>query len=87
MQTVFDWGAIAIFAGLVVLFLQRSSDLGPPRDRIWQYAAPALGCAIANFIGNRALESSDVKLEVFAVVVLVLVVIYVLHVLRPFQAG
>jgi hypothetical protein len=34
LQTLFDWISILIFAGLVVLYLQRSMADGPPVDRI-----------------------------------------------------
>ena len=33
METVYDWVTVAIFAGLIVLFLQRS--VGPERDQLW----------------------------------------------------
>lgn len=34
MQTVFDWLAIAVFASLTVLFLQRSAAETSPNDKI-----------------------------------------------------
>ena len=52
MQTVYDWLTIAIFAGLIVLFLQRSQ--GYARDSMWQYLIAAVGCAVANQFGNAA---------------------------------
>ena len=57
MQTVYDWLTIAIFAGLIVLFLQRSQ--GPARDTIVQYLVPAVGCMVANQLGNAALGTPE----------------------------
>jgi hypothetical protein len=53
METVFDWLSIAIFAGLAVLFLQRSVGPRPENDRIPHYLPPALGCAVANYLGDH----------------------------------
>ena len=53
METIYDWVTVAIFAGLVVLFLQRSSSESEPEDSIWQYLAASGGCAIANYLGNH----------------------------------
>lgn len=53
MTTLYDLITIGLFAGLAILFLQRS--LGPPndKDRIYHYAPPAVGCAAANWFGNQ----------------------------------
>lgn len=56
METVYDWLTLAIFAGLVVLFLQRSTA-EEPKDHIYQYAPPALGCAISNYLGNEGMDA------------------------------
>ncbi|MEO5598404.1 MAG: XrtV sorting system accessory protein, partial [Novosphingobium sp.] len=49
MSTVFDYLTMAIFAGLIVLYLKRSSDGHdePQHDQIWQYFVSAAGCAVA----------------------------------------
>ncbi|MEE4538494.1 MAG: XrtV sorting system accessory protein [Erythrobacter sp.] len=52
METVWDWITVMIFAGLVTLLIQRSQE-EVPRDRLWQYAPPAIGCAVANYAGNE----------------------------------
>lgn len=75
METVFDWVTVLLFAGLITLFLQRSSMEEPP-DTIWQYLPPAIACAVANYLGNEGYT-------VAAVAVLVLAIGYVLKVLRP----
>lgn len=51
MQTIYDWATMIVFAGLVVLFLQRSQ--GEARDQLWHYLVAALGCAITNYLGNE----------------------------------
>ena len=53
MKTIFDILTMAIFAGLVVLFLQRSIGPQVPRDSIWQYLLAATGCAVSNYLGNN----------------------------------
>jgi hypothetical protein len=52
MTTVFDWVAVVLFAALVVLYLQRSTGPAVPGDHAWLYLPPALGCALANYLGN-----------------------------------
>ena len=52
METVWDWVTVIGFAGLVTLMLQRSSE-EVPRDSLWQYAPPAIGFAVANYLGNN----------------------------------
>jgi hypothetical protein len=52
METVFDWLTVLTFVGLVVLFLQRSSQPEPP-DRIVHYLPAAVGCAVVNYLGNH----------------------------------
>ena len=76
MQTIFDWVSLALFAGLAVLYLQRSVS-ETPRDRIVDYLPPALGCALGNYLGNH-------DHPIVAVLVLLVVVANILIVLKPF---
>lgn len=76
MQTVFDWLALALFAGLAVLYLQRSVE-PEARDRIIDYLPPAIGCGLGNYLGNHGHP-------VFGVLVLAVVVANILIVLKPF---
>lgn len=55
METVWDWLTVFCFAGLVTLMLQRSSE-EVLRDKLWHYAPPALGCALANYLGNEGMH-------------------------------
>ena len=82
METAYDWLSLAIFAGIIVLFLQRSSMENPP-DRMIDYLPPALGCAIANQAGNYALENNSILMHVVGVALLVGVCVYVWLVLKP----
>lgn len=75
METPFDWLTLMVFTGLVVLLLQRSSQ-EDPGDKLWQYAPPAIGCAVVNWLGNEGYVLP-------AVLGLVLVVAYIFYVLRP----
>jgi len=75
MDTVYDWVTVLIFAGLITLFLQRSSMDDPP-DTIWHYMPPAIGCALANYLGNEGMD-------VIAIAVIAIVVGYVFVILKP----
>jgi len=58
MQTIYDWVTVAFFAGLVVLLLQRSIGPEESQDSMYHYIAPALGCAVTNWLGNNGTTSS-----------------------------
>jgi hypothetical protein len=60
---------------LATLFLQRSMA-ETTVDRIWHYIPPAIGCAVANQLGN-----ADWHLP--AVALLVGTVAYIYYVLKP----
>lgn len=74
METVWDWLTVFCFAGLVTLMLQRSSE-EVLRDKLWHYAPPAVGCAVANYLGNEGMH-------IFAAIVLACVVVYIFVVLK-----
>ena len=77
MQTIFDWVTMAVFSGLVVLFLNRSMAPEEKQDNIYHYGPPALGCAVANYLGNH-------DQRVAAIVLIIAVVGYILFFLQPF---
>lgn len=77
MHTIYDWVTMAVFAGLIILFLQRSTGPDEPKDHILQYMPPAIGCALANYVGNQGMG-------ILAGVIILAVVAYVLHILKPF---
>jgi len=71
MSTVYDWGSMIVFAGLVVLFLQRSQ--GEVRDQLWHYLVAALGCAVTNYLGNEGYHIAAVALAVATLAFIVMV--------------
>lgn len=75
METVYDWITVAIFAGLIVLFLQRSTA-EVQVDRITDYLPPALCCALGNYLGNNGYP-------IPAILVIAVIPIYVWKVLKP----
>lgn len=77
METLYDWLTLAIFAGLIILFLQRSTA-ETPSDRMIQYAPPAIGCAVANYLGNHDQQA-------LAIIAIVAIVAYIWFVLKPLQ--
>jgi hypothetical protein len=77
LETVYDWITVVIFAGLIVLYLQRSS-LEEPRDSIWQYLGASVGCAVANYFGNEGHA-------ILAWTVIAATLGYVFYALKPFD--
>jgi hypothetical protein len=77
MQTLYDWLCVAVFAGLILLFLQRSTA-EVPRDKIVAYAPPAVGCALANYVGNGFSG-------VAAAIILAATLAYIWFVLKPLE--
>ena len=79
METVYDWVSLGIFAGLIVLFLQRSvSDRTEKDAPLLFYLVAGAGCAVANYFGN---EGQDV----IAVAILVATVAFIMYFLKPFN--
>ena len=87
METPYDWLTVAIFAGLIVIFLQRSVGDDEPADSIWSYLPPSLGCAIANQLGNKAMKSTeggDGIYHVAAIILILAVIAYIILIIKPF---
>ena len=80
MKTVYDWVTVAIFAGLVVLFLQRSTtdDHAPEHDSLLLYLGAGLGCAVGNYLGNKGVH-------VVAVPLIGATILFIIYYLRPFK--
>lgn len=74
METIWDWTTVFAFAGLITLFLQRSSE-EVVKDKLWQYAPPSIACAVANYFGNEGQP-------VLAIAVMVAGLVYVVRVLK-----
>lgn len=86
MQTPYDWITVAIFAGLIVVFLQRSVGEGEPQDSIMSYLPPAVGCAVSNYLGNEGLEMGSTLYQALAVAGILAVLAYTYFVIRPFNS-
>lgn len=86
METIFDVLTVAIFAGLIVLFLQRSTSEEEPTDSLWQYLVASVGCALANYLGNEGVKSGTVEYTVAAVLVLAGTLAFIHYVLKPFSS-
>jgi hypothetical protein len=84
METPYDWITVMTFAGLIVLFLQRSQ--GEPRDHLWQYMVAAVGCAITNYLGNEALKSGEILYHLAAVGLFGGTLAFIWRVLKPFSS-
>jgi hypothetical protein len=78
METIYDWLTIGIFAGLIVLFMQRSTTENEQvHDPLWMYLAAGVGCAVANYLGNE-------EWHIPAVLVIVGTLAFIVHYLKPF---
>jgi len=81
METAYDWVSLGIFAGLIVLFLHRStSDRAESDASLLYYLGAGGGCAVANYFGNRG----D---HLIAILLIAATVGFVLYFLKPFKLG
>jgi hypothetical protein len=79
METVYDWVTLAIFAGLIVLFLQRSTADRPEKDvSLFYYLGAGAGCAVANYLGNH-------DQGLVAWLLLAVTIAFIIYFLKPFQ--
>ena len=79
MDTIYDWVSLAIFAGLVVLFLQRSTSDHEGRDApLLYYLGAAVGCAVANYLGNHGQD-------LIAIALLAATVAFIIIFLTPYK--
>lgn len=85
MQTPYDWITVAIFAGLIVIFLQRSVGEGEPQDTILSYLPPSIGCAVANYFGNKGWEDGNAAYQLLGALGIAAVLAYTFYVIKPFQ--
>lgn len=78
MSTVYDWVSLGIFAGLVVLFLQRSTGEHVEKDAsLLYYLGAGVGCAAANYFGNEGQHA-------IAVALLIATIAFIVYFLKPF---
>lgn len=84
METVYDWATVAIFCGLIMLFLDRSSQ-EEPGDHLWQYLVAAVGCGVANYFGNEGIETGNSMMHFAAIATIAAVLTFTIMVLKPFD--
>jgi len=53
MTTLYDWITVAVFSGLIVLFLHRSDRASASQDPMFPYLVASAGCALVNWLGNE----------------------------------
>lgn len=81
METIYDWITLGVFAGLVVLFLQRSvGEEVEPNDSLLLYLAAGVGCAVTNYFGNE-------EQHIVAVPLLLLTLGFIVRYLKPFSSS
>jgi hypothetical protein len=79
MDTIYDWVSLGIFAGLVVLFLQRSTSEQSGKDAsLLYYLAAGVGCAAANYFGNQGQN-------LVAILLLAATGAFIIFFLKPFR--
>jgi Ca2+/Na+ antiporter len=79
MESIYDWLSLTIFAGLIVLFLQRSTSERAEKDApLLYYLAAGAGCAVANYFGNNGQD-------IVAILLLVATVGFIFYFLKPFH--
>lgn len=79
MDTIYDWLSLAIFAGLIVLFLQRSTSERSDHDvSLLYYLGAGIGCAVANYVGNKGQD-------LIAIALLAATVGFIVYFLKPFH--
>jgi hypothetical protein len=79
MDTVYDWVTLAIFAGLIVLFLQRATSDRAEKDvSLFYYLGAGAGCAVANYLGNH-------DQGILAWVLLAATAGFIVYFLKPFH--
>jgi len=79
MDTVYDWVTLTIFAGLIVLFLQRATSDHAEKDvSLFYYLIAGVGCAVANYLGNH-------EQGVLAWLLLGATAGFIVYFLKPFQ--
>ena len=78
VKSVYDIVSLAIFAGLIVLFLQRSTAANDEGDAsLLHYLAAGIGCGLSNYLGNKGND-------ILAIGSLIVTVAFIMHFLKPF---
>lgn len=80
MDTVYDWVCLGIFAGLIVLFLERSmKPSAEGGDSLLLYLVAGIFCAVANYFGNHGQN-------LLAIAMILGTVGFIFYFLKPFRS-
>jgi hypothetical protein len=80
METIYDVLTLAIFAGLIVLLLQRSTSSDCEWDApLYMYLIAGGGCAVANYFGNEGHDA-------IGIVLIAGTLAFIHYFLKPFQS-
>ncbi len=78
MKSIYDVVSMIMFAGVALLFLQRSAASEPDPVPLWRYGVAAAGCAAGDIMGNN-------NLHIAAVATLIATVAFGVTMLKPFK--
>ena len=78
MSSIYDVVSLIMFAGVALLFLQRSAAAEADPVPLWRYAVTAAGCATGDIMGNN-------HLPIEAVAMLAVTVAFGFAMLKPFK--
>ena len=80
METIYDVVTLAIFAGLIVLLLQRSTSSDSDRDApLYIYLVAGGGCAAANYFGNEGHDA-------IGIILIAATLAFIFYFLKPFRS-
>jgi uncharacterized oligopeptide transporter (OPT) family protein len=80
MKTIYDWISLGIFAGLVVLFLQRSTGTEEKQDDpLILYLVAGAACGVANYLGDNGQD-------ILAALLIAGTVGFIFYFLKPFDS-
>jgi len=77
LKSPYDLVSIIMFAGIAILFLQRSASRERDSVAVWKYAVAFIGCAVGDVMGNNVLP-------IPAILVLVAALVFGVVMLKPF---
>ena len=78
MKSIYDIVSMIMFAGVALLFLQRSAASEPDPAPLWRYGVAAAGCAAGDVLGNN-------DQAIVAVAVLIATGVFSILMLKPFK--
>jgi len=78
MKNIYDLISIIAFAGLAILYLQRSASPSPDTVALWKYAVAAVGCALADYFGDHGMV-------IASIVTFIALALFAFAMLKPFH--